>query len=727
MPAEVVPFPRRAGAYTGAKDEDAARVLRHVEDCHTAMGDAHEGWFYDIAFFRGDQWTYRDPISGRIQPIPVSPWRPRPKDNQTRPLVMHMLALLIERRPTYRAIARDEGEEDILAAHAYEALLTWDWERLELTEALSDVLLWTLITGNGFLRCAWNPMAGRPLLVPGRPGEDLHAAKDGPPPESKDATGAPGGSAQPTEAFYVPGLELAASPGDPPAAAPESLIYEGDVDVQVVSPFSIGVDIAATSLRNAAWLYQEAFVAREVLIDRLGSKARELTPDVSMDEFYAYDQQLRFDSGTAAISRDEASDQVRVIEFWQAPTKAHPEGRVITVAGGQTLVSPKPNPYGGRYPYTHFACNRVPGRFWADGVVRELEPLQQLHNKALARYFEIMMLSSNPKWVADKDAGLKETSINDQPGEVILKKRGTEVTPVPPPPASTIHPQMMSIAMNAMQGITGVNDPLAGQNPPNVRAGSTVRYLQEAGMRRFTPIALGIERGLRDLGRMLLYLHKRFYDDDRVAHVLGADAQAEVVHMRRADVERIADVTIVHGSMLPKSPAAQQDAAIQLLQYAPFLFLDEQGRMDKEQLLRLLEMPTATGRLGLNRRQRLRAHKEHTDAEAGDPIRVLPFDDDELHLRCHGARLSDDSWVEAHPEAAEALIAHWAAHEAQRAQKQAGAMADIHAAPGPGPDLPTGPKTSATAKRDVEDKKPPASPPSPVTGRQPGAMVGGAP
>ena len=63
-----------------------------------------------------------------------------------------------------------------------------------------------------------------------------------------------------------------------------------------------------------------------------------------------------------------------------------------------------------------------------------------------------------------------------------------------------------------------------------------------------------------------------------------------------SDVGRIEDVTIVHGSLQPRSKAAQQDRALQMLQIAPFLFMNEDGEIDRDRLMRVLDMPSMSSR-----------------------------------------------------------------------------------------------------------------------------------
>lgn len=639
------------------KDDESRRVLELVHESRRSMQEFHENWLYDIQFYRGFQWVYQNNNVGRLLPIPVTPWRPRITDNQTRPLITQMLALLIEKDPTWEAAGSTQDEEDLLAAEGYEGLLRQSWDRLCVPNRLQTALLDMLIVGNGFWRIAWNPLGGRPLNAPNRGGESLMVGRGDPKPESAEKP--------PAEAdFYVP--------GQPEVEAEAPVQYEGDVEVMCVSPFNIDIPVSATSLENAPWVAHHAFVHRDVLVDRIGSKAKNLQAGGGMEEFDNYERQLRFDNGIGEQAFQDAGDLIRVTEFWEGPSRKHPTGRVVTIAGGETLAA-KPNPYGGRYPFVHFGCNPAPGRFWCDGMVRELEPLQKAHNSALSRYAMIMMLSANPKVIADKDSGIKDTAINDEPGEVIFKKRGSSVDFVSPPVPMAIHPAIISLVMNSMQSITGVNDTLAGQNPPNVRAALSIRFLQESGLRRFVPIARRVEESLRSAGRLCLYLHKRFWSDERMEQVLGSGASSEVYYMRRADIDRIHDVTIRAGSLVPKSPAAQQDLVVNLLQYAPFLF-QGQGKINSEDILRMLDLPNASGKTGIRSAQRKRAYGEHKAALVADPIAVVPWDDDDLHMEIHGCRLSDESWCRKNQEAAAALAEHYAEHQANMMQKLSGMM-----------------------------------------------------
>lgn len=664
----------------GGKDDTAAEVLSLVSETKDILQQFLWEWWEGIAFYRGDQWTVWDHGAGKLRQRPVLPWRIRLTDNQILPLVMRQQAMLTERRPMYSAMPRTEDDDDVLAAEAFEAMLTYHWDRLDCTDKLGEALLWSLTTGNAFWRIDWDSSAGKGVLVPLPLGSDAAGAKDAPKAEDAHTPGEERAEAE-VDDFFLPGMTDEPDPQ-------MQVVNVGDVQIRVVSPFQMMVDPSASRLEDARWVCQETYVHVDVLKEKFGAKVSNVAPDVSAEEFYNYEQSLRFGSGTSTSASEDAKSQVRLYEWWERPTKKHPEGRVVTVANGRTLDE-RANPYGGRFPYVHFPAVKIPGRFWADGYIKHLRPLQTMHNRALSRYHEIMNLMGNPKWIADKHAGIKETSINDRPGEVIIKTPGSEVKPISPPPAPTIHPQVMALALNAMQTITGVNDPLVGQNPPNVRSASALFGLQEAAMRSFVPLAMQTESALRNTGRLVLNLVQRFYTEDRTFRVIGNTGRPRVHHMMASDVGRIEDVTIVHGSMQPRSKAAQQDRALQMLQVAPFLFMNEDGEIDKDRLMRVLDMPSMSSRVTLDDVDRSQAYQEHIDAEQGVELAVLPWENDKLHMRIHAKKLQDRGWTEKFPEGAAALAQNYAQHEAQIQQKMMGQMVGLQ---GGGPGGPAGPE-----------------------------------
>ena len=238
------------------------------------------------------------------------------------------------------------------------------------------------------------------------------------------------------------------------------------------------------------------------------------------------------------------------------------------------------------------------------------------------------------------------------------------------------------------------------------------------------------ESAIRNSGRLMLNLVQRYYTEDRSYRVLGSTGRPRIYHMGKAEVGRVADVTIGHGSMQPKSKAAQQDRALQMLQVAPFLFTDEDGQIDRDRLMQTLDMPAVSSRVTLDDIDRSQAYQEHVDAEKGEQLTVQPWESDALHMRLHAKRMQDRAWTEKNPQGAAALAQHYAQHEAQMQQKQMGGMASLGGAPGgPPQEMPPGPGGPGAAGGGPPSGGPPpqGGGPSPfaVPGNTPGVGGGG--
>lgn len=623
-------------------DDRAGRVLECIDHSNMLTQAMRHQWFDALAFVRGDQWGFWDAGLGRMRQRPALPWKVRITDNQVLALIMQQLGILLEKSPTFTAFGRTDDDQDRQEALGVEALFLYQWDRLDLDDELEEVLKASLTTGNGFWRGGWDEDAGESIVVPRPSGSGMAAAK-----------GAPTAEDDAANAIILPdGTVL------------DEGVPVGDVFVRYVSPFAMHVDPAATKLRNARWAAQESFVHMDTLRDLLGSKAVEgLVPDVEGTAFYAYELAQRADQSILAIG--DVRDMVRVTEWWSAPTKAEPLGKVVTVACGRAL-DVKDNPFGGMYPWVHFPCIKVDGSFWAEGFVKHLRPLAVMHNRNLSSFQEIVNLMGRPKYVADKLAGLKETALNDRPGEVVTINPGGELRVLPAAPPPQGQPQMMSMALNSMQTVSGINDPLAGNNPSNVRSGRSLAFLQEGALRRFIPISKHVESGLRQTGRLLLHLFQRFYTEDRLIHLLGPNQEPQVKAISAAGLARVAGVTVASGSMLPQSKAAKQDLVLDLLQNAPAVLMDDTGRPDKARIFRILDMPSVSGRQDPDDADRMRAQREHEMIRRGEVVQPSPWENPAVHMAEHRRELLS-ARAEADPEYRARLAAHFLGHQAAAA------------------------------------------------------------
>lgn len=166
---------------------------------------------------------------------------------------------------------------------------------------------------------------------------------------------------------------------------------------------------------------------------------------------------------------------------------------------------------------------------------------------------------------------------------------------------------------------------------------------------------------------------------------------------------------------------------MQLLQVAPFLFTDEDGQIDRDSLMRLLDMPSVSGNVTLDDVDRSQAYQEHIDAQTNKPLSVQPWENDRLHMRLHAKRMQDRSWTEENPEAAKALAAHYGEHEIQVQQKQSGDMVSLQGGPQEPQDQTQGPQGPEGQGGGLPPGGPPpqGGGPPPAGQGNPGPMEGG--
>ena len=89
-------------------------------------------------------------------------------------------------------------------------------------------------------------------------------------------------------------------------------------------------------------------------------------------------------------------DYALVKEFWERPTKDHPQGRLIVVANGVLLYYLDRLPYmvgddnRPALPFTKCVCITRPGCFWGKSIVQRMIPLQRRYNAVRNRIAEYL-------------------------------------------------------------------------------------------------------------------------------------------------------------------------------------------------------------------------------------------------------------------------------------------------------------------------------------------------
>src|SRR3990167_903329 len=293
-------------------------------------------WFRNILFYLGEHWiawyANQNTFGGRGMLIN----EPTPVANKIRDHVRSMKALILNKNFTPRIWPNSEEQKDKDAAKLGIRVLKWlDSLESNQTEDVKElIVLWTILTGNGFSRAY-------PCLDTGK--------------YVKDKNG--------------------------------TVITKAEPVVECVSPFSVVVPVSGMFLKNKRYTGIKTLKQKEWVEDTFKVKIDSQDSDPSVIE---YEKQLMTLianvspwkgaglGSTSDVTAMNNEDLVIYKELEFRPTKKYPKGVYGAMAGGKVLFNKKELPIkvseNGEWEYTltHFAYNPTPGSFWPTSSIDDL-------------------------------------------------------------------------------------------------------------------------------------------------------------------------------------------------------------------------------------------------------------------------------------------------------------------------------------------------------------------
>lgn len=370
---------------------------------------------------------------------------------------------------------------------------------------------------------------------------------------------------------------------------------QGDAAVRAFDPAAVVIDPTATrlveaefvALRHVYGYRRAALLFAKIPADPSASGAEGL-------EIIGHDNEVETEDDEA---RESAQERVVVWEVY------HDFGAKRTIYSGSKLLHEGDNPIpNGRFPIVLFPLYPVRYRLWADGLVAQMKPLQDLFNKLRTRVAIWARYVANPVVVAIGPQGEIQTA----PGSVIKVLSGGDVKYLRPPdmPADVFR-SLESLPAD-MDVITGVHEITRGIRPVGTTSGISLEVLHHAAQTRLTGPARAWTAAWSEVGQRLLELMQKHYTGTRsLATVQGgevgrvavapealsavvpdrAEGAAEGAMQVRAHRYRV--VTQPKGD-LPLSPAAMSELSLQLINT-----MAEDGRpvIDRTALLDNLRYP----------------------------------------------------------------------------------------------------------------------------------------
>jgi hypothetical protein len=477
--------------------------------CRTIRQQIERQWYINMAFYIGKQNVAVIPISSassaatgvRLYIPPAPYYRARPILNRIRPIIRNELAKLTAQKPTATIVPATGEDADLSAAQAGEQIWESIYRGQKIDATFRQSMLWTLTTGNGFIKTYWDP-------------------------NKVDKSGQPG-----------------------------SLCYE------MITPFHIFVpDMLAEDIEDQPYIIHLQTRSPEwVRMNYPGVKAQ---PNVMEANDILNDSFLQLvgagDFRKNAILCYEVWVKPGHVDFM-------PNGGMYTIIGDQIVQFVEGNPYmHQQYPFIKFG-HLPTGRFYYDSIINDLIPVQREYNRTRGQIIEAKNRMSHPQIIAAQGSVDAAKINTEPGQVIYYKLGYPVPQPFPLQNLPAYVMQEIDRLLMDFEDISGQHQVSKGQVPAGVTAATAINFLQEQDESMLATTFANIEQGMEKIGYQTLCYVKQYWDTPRIVKVVGRDGQFNAVSFQGADLRDNTDIRVEAGSALPTSKSAKQALLMDLM------------------------------------------------------------------------------------------------------------------------------------------------------------------
>lgn len=509
--------PENSGKLETENDQSAEDIalVQHVrqkleETRASANRIAHEGiWMTNIAYILGYDGLMYNTTSRQFQPINrASAYlkKSRIHANKILPTVQNRLARLSQNPPEYDIAPETNDTEDKDAARLSAQVLESLIDKCEIHKKRLFLYMWLQQCGHSYIKVSWDPSLGKPMMGP----------------EGK-------------------------------------IVYEGDVRVDVESPFAVFPDPYAKTDDDAQYL----IVAKVRQLDyfkahypRRGHLVRE-EPTWLMSAQYEQRINSINTRGPAqgGMSESFKNSAIEMVKY-EARSSQYPNGRMIICANG-ILLDQKELPVG-EIPLAKFDDTVIGGKYYSETPVTHARPIQDQYNETLRRRAEWTRRLLAGKYKAPRGSGIAQEGMNDESGEVLYYNvvphaMGANIEPLPVPQIPEYAYKEEDRLDNIINYIFGISDVSRGILPSASIPAIGAQLLQEQDQTRLSVVTELHERSWSKVYRLMLKHVESLYKVDRKLKMAGKSREYIIREINGLMLRGNTDVRVRRGSTQPNS------------------------------------------------------------------------------------------------------------------------------------------------------------------------------
>lgn len=553
-------------------------------------------WQLNINFMIGNQYSYIASNNSIREDEKEYFWQEKEVFNHIAPIVETRISKISSNTPSVTVVPASTDESDIESAKLSKEILNSVANRLNLTDLEKTATTWSEICGTAFYKIVWNTNTGRMVAT-----DELGNA-----------------------------------------------IREGDVQVEVVSPFEIFPDnLACERMEDVKSIIH----ARAVEIDEVRS---QWGVDVESENVYAFTLDslsnnlggLGYNAHINKVANIELTNHCVVIERYIRPTKDFPLGR-LTIVAGDKLLFDGDLPYindelnNRTFPFVKQISNYIPGSFFGVSVVDRLIPLQRAYNAVRNRkheYFNRSVMNV----LAVEDGSIDTDALEMEglsPGKVLVYRQGSKIPEIMQNPNINLNfDEEEERLLSEFKTVSGVSDMMTDSyaNYTNM-SGVALELLAEQDMTRLATAIDSTKLAVKILAKFILRLYKQFAVVPRLLKITGETGDVQMYYW---DQNEICSDDVVFDASTDTMDSLGQKRTMLLDLIKEGLMYDEDGKFSqstRKRCLDLLGFGMWENAVDINSLQINRAKEENISISNNQELKILPIDDHKIHIDEHTA------------------------------------------------------------------------------------------
>lgn len=662
-------------------------------------------WWNNIALVSGDHYAQWNPTLSKFEDRDpfweqVGSKKPRLVLNHALTVGRTELAKMTKAHPIMDIIANSDEATDIAAAKVGRSALDYAEWKFKLRKKRKQALWWMIQTGIGAVYVGWDYLNDR--------AGNIEYTLD---PITGEATFNP---------TRIRQLEQQFNDGELSELKKEKFPL-GEVEFKVYSPFQLLPDETCLDFGDLGELITTEVADVDVIKGIYGRAARDLEPDGDavlgvMEQRSLARAGIVGGFGSVGTNDGTVDCGLRVHTWWCAPGRypGNPylkDGKYVRwVKADHKLDVADQFPYAdGRIPFVFFEHIPQSHTIWPDSIMSHIRGANLEIDKTISQLIENKDYMANPMWRIATQHKIKG-EIKNVAGAIVRYRHVPNIPPPEPIQGLQMPPQVENLLAglrSQILEISGQSEVARGGVPSGVRSGVAVAYLQEEDDTKIAPTIENMEEAISLMGSMTLERFSQFYSVGRTLRFYRRDGVFDVLKFKGADLKNNTDVVCQAGSAMPKSKAARQQYALELVSLGIL--------KDPHKIEQMLELgsgePDDTDKAiaQANRENNYMLHgmpdslykpgqiPEEDVQKVSVAIAVKKWHNHQVHIQRHTSAMMDEEFDKlaiSHPEVVRLFDEHIAMHEqfiAQAMQEQAAMLAAAKGAPdGPPGQSPAG-------------------------------------